>query len=112
MSPLKCFTPFSFVFNEVLICSLLSVCFNFFPYVSEAFENESAKYSKCNEPADDKNLGGVINSFVMFLKCNLILKNERHGLKSVKKFNKVTQVGRDENITFNWAKSSFSNTAK
>lgn len=33
----------------------------FSPYVSKTFGNESVKYSKWNESADDTNSGGIIN---------------------------------------------------
>lgn len=46
----------------------------FSPYVSEAFGNESAKYSKWNETADDKNLGEIINSLGYILKVQFDLE--------------------------------------
>lgn len=46
----------------------------FSPYVSEAFGKESAKYSKGNETADDRNLGEIIKGLGHILKVQFDLE--------------------------------------
>lgn len=89
----------------------MSVSF-FSPYVSEAFGNERTKYSKWNETADEKNLGEIINSLGYILKVQFDLEKEKTWVEIGKrKFNKVGQIRRNENIVFNGAIYSFNNTA-
>ena len=61
----------------------------------------------------DKNLGETANSLGGILKMQFYLDKWKTWTEICKRiFNKVTLIGRNENRGFNWAKSSFSNTAK